>query len=130
MDFNDINDILQPMTRLETALLTCMHMEALMWILDLSNLPYLVHLSLQDVYPDQLSIPPACRLDLHGEAQAIQQVCLSGPAQQPDPASWPRQSLWLHPETPLDLTTDRDYLQCYTSMRLMRASQLAPAPCT
>ena len=70
-----MNDILQPMARLQTALLTCMHMEALIPILDLSQLPCLEHLSLQDVYPGRLSIPPACRLDLHGEGQVIQQVC-------------------------------------------------------
>lgn len=67
------------MIRLETALLTCMHMEALIPVLNLSDLPCLEHLSLQDVYPCQLSIPPTCRLDLHGEAQAIQQVCFPGP---------------------------------------------------
>ena len=62
------------MTGLRTALLTCMHMEALIPILDLSCLPCLERLSLQDVYPVKLSIPPGCRLDLHGEAQAIELV--------------------------------------------------------
>ena len=75
IDFSDVNDVLQPMTRLQTALLTCMHMEALIPALDLSQLPCLEHLSLQDVYPERLSIPPKCRLDLHGEGQVIQQVC-------------------------------------------------------
>ncbi|CAL5228740.1 g11925 [Coccomyxa viridis] len=78
IDFSDVNDVLQPMTRLQTALLTCMHMEALIPALDLSQLPCLEHLSLQDVYPERLSIPPKCRLDLHGEGQVIQQFVGSG----------------------------------------------------
>lgn len=75
IEFSNINDSMQQMPILQTALLACMRMEALIPVLDLSNLPHLKHLSLQDVYPVQLVIPQGCRLDLQGEAQVMQQVC-------------------------------------------------------
>ena len=76
IEFSNVHDSMQQMPILQTALLACMRMEALIPVLDLSNLPRLKHLSLQDVYPEQLSIPQGCRLDLQGEAQVMQQVCL------------------------------------------------------
>ncbi len=75
IEFSNINDSMQQMPILQTALLACMRMEALIQVLDLSNLPHLKRLSLQDVYPVQLVIPQGCRLDLQGEAQVMQQVC-------------------------------------------------------
>ena len=98
LDFSDMNDNLQRMPRLKTALLTCMHMEALIPVLDLSALPCLEHLSLQDVYPEQLSIPEACRLDVHGEAQGIQEVRFLWTQGRDIPASTHEQSLHIRPK--------------------------------
>ena len=92
-----MNDNLQQMPRLKTALLTCMHMEARIPVLALSALLCLEHLSLQDVYPEQLSIPPACRLDVHGEAQGIQQVRLLWTTRKAWSRLWHEQSLRAHP---------------------------------
>ena len=77
LKFDRVNAALQHMPALRTLLLACKHMEALLPELDVSVLPDLAHLSLHDVYPERLSIPHCCRLDLHGEAETIQQVGMS-----------------------------------------------------
>ena len=74
LNFELVNAALQHMPALRTLLLACKHMEALLAVLDVSALPDLMHLSLHDVYPAHLAVPPCCRLDLHGEAKTIQQV--------------------------------------------------------
>ena len=74
LKFDWVNAALQHMPALRTLLLACKHMEALLPELDLSALLNLTHLSLHDVYPKLLMIPSSCRLDLHGEAETIQQV--------------------------------------------------------
>ena len=74
LKFDRVNAALQHMPALRTLLLACKHMEALLPELDALALPNLTHLSLHDVYPKLLLIPPSCRLDLHGEAETIQQV--------------------------------------------------------
>lgn len=74
IEFKHLNDSLQQMHGLRTALLACMRMEAVLDILDVSGLACLKQLSLQDVYPEVLLIPEGCRLDLQGEADTMQQV--------------------------------------------------------
>jgi hypothetical protein len=78
IEFEHLNGSLQQMLSLQTALLACMRMEAVLDILDVSGLAGLEQLSLQDVYPEVLLIPAGCRLDLQGEAHTMQQV-LSDP---------------------------------------------------
>ena len=73
--FNDINDMLQSIYSLHTALLKSEKMGAVISILDLSCLACLAHLILKEIYPEELTVPPACRLDLYGEARAIREVC-------------------------------------------------------
>ena len=74
LKFDRVNAALQHMPALRTLLLACKHMEALLPELNLLALPNLTHLSFHDVYPELLMIPSSCRLDLHGEAETIQQV--------------------------------------------------------
>ena len=74
---------MQQMPNLQTALISCEHMETLVGALELSGHSNLKHLSLHNHYPTNLSIPKDCRLDVHGEAHTMQQVQHSVPECQP-----------------------------------------------
>ena len=59
---------------LRTLFLSCEHFEAVLPKLWLKELPRLRHVRLDNVFPAELSLPPGCRLDIHGEAIFMDQV--------------------------------------------------------
>ncbi len=69
-----MNDQLQGLHSLETLLLSCEHLEAVLPELCLRELVRLRHVRLDDVIPEKLSLPPSCRMDLKGEASVMDEV--------------------------------------------------------
>jgi hypothetical protein len=76
--FSGIQAAVLGMPVLETLFLSCEHEEAMMAELDLEQLPQLLRLRLDNVFPKRLRLPRGCRLDLSGEAAVIDEAVARG----------------------------------------------------
>jgi hypothetical protein len=66
---------LRGMRALQTLVLYCEHLEAVVPFLDVAAMPDLAYLILDHVYPQRLALPPQCSLDLRCPAFGFNFSC-------------------------------------------------------